>query len=88
MTSMFSVSFLSLLSSVIMVSSGLGAADDDLAAAHGVQVKGVHRLAHFQHDIVGNIDNVVDRTNARLVQRFTHPQGRGSILMSLTTAAQ
>ena len=51
----------------------LGAADEDLAAIQRVHVKGMHRLADFQHDIVGNIDYIVDAAQAAQGQLTAHP---------------
>jgi len=55
----------------------VGAAHDDLLAAHLAKVEGMHGVAVFQHDVVGDIHNAVDGAQARAVQIFTHPQGRG-----------
>ena len=49
---------------------------DDLSAADIPIVKRVHRLSVFQHDIVCDINNVVDRTDAHGAQAFPHPFGR------------
>ena len=40
------------------------AAHDDLLAADLRRVEGVHRLAVFQHHVVADIDDVVDRPQA------------------------
>ena len=54
----------------------LASADDDFAGADITVVKGVHRLAVFEHDIVRNIDNIVDRAYAVGVQTLTQPLRR------------
>ena len=41
------------------------------------QVKGVHGLAVFEHDIVGDVYNVVDGAHAHHAQALPHPAGRG-----------
>ena len=51
-----------------------------LAALQGCQpftVEGMQRLARFQHHQIGDVDNVVDRPNARLFQTLLNPPGRG-----------
>ena len=55
----------------------LGGAYDDLAAAHLVQIKGVHGMAGFQHHIVGDIYNVIDGAHAGGVEHLPQPHGRG-----------
>ena len=58
------------LSSVVSVSPALGGPDDDrrrLAAGplhEHVVVEGVQRLAPFEHDVVRDVDDVVDRPHA------------------------
>ena len=42
----------------------------------GVVVKSMGRLIHFQHDIVGNVNNIADGTNPRGGQTMAHPHGR------------
>src|SRR5699024_5887260 len=54
-----------------------GGADGDLVAVYILVVKGMHGLAVFQHDIVGNINNIVDGPNAASPQTLPHPTGRG-----------
>ena len=54
-------------SMAVIFSPGCGPADDDLAAVELVEIEGVQRLAAFHEDVVGDIDDVVDRPNA---QRF------------------
>ena len=39
------------------------AADDNLPALNKFMVKCVHRLAVLQHDIVGDVNNVIDRAD-------------------------
>ena len=53
-----------------------GAADVNLPALDTAEIKGVHRLAVLEHDVVGDIDNVVDRADAGIAQPLLHP-GRG-----------
>ena len=55
-------------------------ADDDLAALHIAVVKGVHGLAVFQHDVVGDVHDVVDGPHPGGPQPLPHPQGRGADL--------
>ena len=64
----------------IAVQSGQGFAfhgfpDHDLAGTDIAVVKCVHGLAILQHDIVGDIHNVVDGTDAVGSQTLTHPLG-------------
>ena len=40
-------------------------AHDDAPAAELAVVEGVQRLAHLEHDVVGYVDDVVDRPHAR-----------------------
>ena len=40
-------------------------------------IKGVHRLAIFQHNIVCDINNIVDGTHAVITQTAAHPSGGG-----------
>ena len=51
-------------------------ADDDVPAVHAGEVERVHRLAVFQHDVVGDVDDIVDRTHACGADALAHPQGR------------
>ena len=51
---------------------------NDMSVFNGVNVESVHRLTHFQHYIVGNIYDVVNRTNPCGTQSFTHPTRRRS----------
>ena len=59
-----------------------GRADDDgrrLAAGAGLQfvvVEGVQRLAPFQHDVVGHVDDVVDGPHAGIGEPPLHPARR------------
>ena len=50
------------------------------AAAQHVVVEGVQRLAPFEHDVVGNIDDVGDRAHPGVGQPPLHPAGRGADL--------
>ncbi|MPM48654.1 hypothetical protein SDC9_95380 [bioreactor metagenome] len=52
-----------------------GGADDDFSALHTGEVEGVHGLAVFQHDVVGDIHDVVDGADAGITQPFPHPGG-------------
>ena len=61
-----------------LVSSG--PADNDLMACQGVIIISVHRLAVLFHHIVGDINDVVDRTDSVGSQSSLHPYGRGSDL--------
>ena len=56
----------------------LGGADDDLLAVEAGIIKGVHGLTIFQHDIVGDVNDVVDRSDSGGAQTHSQPQGRGS----------
>ena len=40
----------------------------------------MQRLADLQHDVVGGIDNVVDRAHAGQAQAALHPVGAGTDL--------
>ena len=54
----------------------LGVADNDLAVLDIAQVKSVHGLAVFQHDIVGDVYQIVDGTHAAGTKPLPHPAGR------------
>ena len=54
-----------------------GGADDDVAALYAGEVKGVHRLAVFQHHVVGDVHDVVDGADAGVPQPLPHPGGGG-----------
>ena len=49
----------------------------DGAAVEAGVVKGVHRLTVLEHDVVGDIDDVVDGAHARRAQAHPQPQRRG-----------
>ena len=49
-------------------------AHDDLLAADAREVERVHGLAVLEHDVVGNIDDVVDRAHAAVAQALAHPR--------------
>lgn len=51
-------------------------ADDDGLGGNVGRVKRVHRLAVFQHHIVRDVDDVVDRTDAAGAQARAHPERR------------
>ena len=55
----------------------LGAAHDDPVSADARVVKGVHGLAVFLHDIVRDIDDVVDRADTGGAQTAAQPRGGG-----------
>ena len=55
-------------------------ADDDPSALYIAVVKGVHGLAILQHDVVGDVHDVVDGTHAHGPQPLAHPQGGGADL--------
>ena len=46
-------------------------------AAKAAIVKGVHRLTVLKHNVVGYINDVVDRANAACAESHTQPEGRG-----------
>ena len=58
----------------------LGPADNDLAALDVAIIKGVHGLAVLQHDIVGDIHDIVDGTDAHGTEPLPHPFGGGGDL--------
>ncbi len=47
--------------------------DNNLFAGKAFDVKRVHRLTVFEHDEVGDIDDIVDRTHARVDQSSLQP---------------
>ena len=53
---------------------------DDVTAVNAAEVECVHGLTQFQHNIVGNVNDVVDGAHACCAQTFTHPQRRGANL--------
>ena len=58
----------------------LSQADYDLTALHIAVVEGVHGLAILQHNVVGNVHNVVDGTHTHGTQPLPHPLGGGGDL--------
>ena len=48
----------------------------DLGAAHEVVVEGVERLTRLEHDVVGDVDDVVDGAHAGADEALLHPRGR------------
>jgi len=63
--------------------SVLRAAHDDLVSLDRIEVKGVHGLAVFDHDIVGNVDQIVDGTDPAGREPSLHPPGGGADLYIL-----
>ena len=59
---------------------GPGPADHDFPALDIAVVKGVHGLAVFQHHIVGDVHNVIDRPDAAGAEPLPHPLGGGADL--------
>ena len=55
-------------------------ADHDLAALHIAVVEGMHGLAVLQHDVVGDVHDVVDGAHAHGPQPLPHPLWGGSDL--------
>ena len=55
-------------------------ADDDPPALHAGEVEGVHRLAVFEHDVVRDVHDVVDRAHAGVAQPLAHPLRGGGDL--------
>ena len=51
-----------------------GTADNNAAIGQALVVERMHRLAVLEHNIVGDINDVVDRTNAAGVQTLAHPR--------------
>ncbi len=52
-----------------------GVADDDLSAVDLGEIKGMKRLTEFHHDVVGDIDDVVDRADADGFEPSRDPEG-------------
>ena len=50
-------------------------AHDDLFAADAREVERVHGLTVLEHDVVCNVDDVVDRAHAAVAQALAHPRG-------------
>ena len=53
-----------------------GTADNNAAVGQALVVERMHRLAVLEHNIVGDINDIVDRTNAAGMQTLTHPRRR------------
>ena len=53
--------------------AGNGIADDNLVVFDILDVKGVHRLSVLEHDIVCDVNDVVDWTNSAGAQTLSHP---------------
>ena len=54
--------------------------DNNLTGSHIAVVKCVHGLTVLQHNIIGNIHDVIDGTDTVCSQTLTHPLGRGANL--------
>ena len=54
-----------------------GAAHPDVAAVHVLIIEAMHGLAVFQHDVVGDVDQVVDGAHAAVAKALAHPPGAG-----------
>ena len=50
--------------------------NDDRATGEALEVEGVHRLPELEHHVVGDVDDVRDRTDARGRQSIHQPRGR------------
>ena len=75
-------------SSVVRVSPASAFAHDDLAGRYIAVIKGVHGLAVFQHDVVGDVHDVVDGTHAVGAQTVGAASlGEGAILTLATIRA-
>ena len=48
----------------------------DLSLRQAVQIEGVQRLSSLDHDVVGDVDDVIDRAQADGVQAVLHPVRR------------
>ena len=59
-----------------------GAAHDDLALGDFRVIEGVQRLAEFEHDVVGRIDDVVERAHPAQFQPALEPRRRRTDLDS------
>ena len=57
-----------------------GTADDDLPAVDIAVVEGVHGLAVLQHDVVGDVHDVVDGPHSHGAKPLPHPLGGGGDL--------
>ena len=58
--------------------SRLRPAHDDPMLAQHLVVEGVQRLTPLDHDVVGHVDDVVDRAHSGRDQRFLHPLWGGA----------
>ena len=56
--------------------AGPRAADDDRRAAKPRQIERVHRMPELEQHVVGDVDDVADRTDAARRQPRLHPVGR------------
>ncbi|OQA22733.1 MAG: hypothetical protein BWY61_01574 [Firmicutes bacterium ADurb.Bin354] len=54
--------------------------NNDLAACNLIQIKRMHGLAVFFHDIVCYINNIIDRTDTACCKPLSHPLGAGTEL--------
>ena len=56
--------------------TGCCTTDDDFAALKVADIEGMKRYTMFQHHIVCDVDQVIDRADADCIQCFFHPFGR------------
>lgn len=56
---------------------GFGLANANGVADEGRRIEGVERLAKFEEDVVGDVNDVVDGTKADGFEAFAHPLGAG-----------
>ena len=60
-------------SSVRIRSAAARPADDDAPSANLLEIERVHRLAHLEHHVVGDVDDVVDRADAGGFEPLAQP---------------
>jgi hypothetical protein len=58
--------------------AGECAAYDDLVVFEVIEVEGVERLAAFEHDVVGDVDDVIDGIDADGGESVAEPCGAGA----------
>ena len=68
--------------------AGPGPADDDPPAFEPVEVERVQRLARLEHDVVGDVHDVVDRPQPDRLQAALHPVGAGADLHAADDAGR